>query len=78
MVVGVGPAGLATAVYAASEGLSVLAIEDTAIGGQAGTSSRIENYLGFPRGVAGTELSYLGEVQAVNSAIQAKLGNTLQ
>ena len=65
MVVGAGPAGLAASVYAASEGLSVLAIEDTAIGGQAGTSSRIENYLGFPRGVAGAELAYLGEVQAV-------------
>lgn len=65
LVVGAGPAGLAASVYAASEGLSVLAIEDTAIGGQAGTSSRIENYLGFPRGVAGAELAYLGEVQAV-------------
>lgn len=65
LVVGAGPAGLAACVYAASEGLSVLAIEDTAIGGQAGTSSRIENYLGFPRGVAGAELAYLGEVQAV-------------
>ncbi|MCG8546004.1 MAG: FAD-dependent oxidoreductase [Alphaproteobacteria bacterium] len=65
LVVGAGPAGLAASVYAASEGLSVLAIEDTAIGGQAGTSSRIENYLGFPRGIAGAELAYLGEVQAV-------------
>ncbi len=65
VVVGAGPAGLAASVYAASEGLSVLAIEDTAIGGQAGTSSRIENYLGFPMGIAGSELAYLGEVQAV-------------
>ncbi len=65
LVVGAGPAGLAASVYAASEGLSVLAIEDTAIGGQAGTSSRIENYLGFPRGISGAELAYLGEVQAV-------------
>ncbi len=65
VVVGAGPAGLAASVYAASEGLSVLAIEDTAIGGQAGTSSRIENYLGFPKGVSGAELAYLGEVQAV-------------
>ncbi len=65
LVVGAGPAGLAASVYAASEGLNVLAIEDTAIGGQAGTSSRIENYLGFPKGVAGAELAYLGEVQAV-------------
>ena len=65
LVVGAGPAGLAASVYAASEGLNVLAIEDTAIGGQAGTSSRIENYLGFPKGVAGAELAYLGEVQAI-------------
>ncbi|MEM9557348.1 MAG: FAD-dependent oxidoreductase [Acidobacteriota bacterium] len=65
LVVGAGPAGLAVAVYAASEGLAVLAIEDTAIGGQAGTSSRIENYLGFPRGVSGAELAHRGEVQAV-------------
>ena len=65
VVVGAGPAGLASSVYAASEGLRVLAIEDTAIGGQAGTSSRIENYLGFPKGVSGAELAYLGEVQAV-------------
>lgn len=65
LVIGAGPAGLAASVYAASEGLSVLAIEDTAIGGQAGTSSRIENYLGFPKGVSGAELAYLGEVQAV-------------
>ena len=65
LVVGAGPAGLAASVYAASEGLQVLAIEDTAIGGQAGTSSRIENYLGFPRGISGAELAYRGEVQAV-------------
>ena len=65
LIVGAGPAGLAASVYAASEGLKVLAIEDTAIGGQAGTSSRIENYLGFPKGVSGAELAYRGEVQAV-------------
>ena len=65
LVVGAGPAGLAASVYAASEGLKVLAIEDTAIGGQAGTSSRIENYLGFPKGVSGAELAYRGEIQAV-------------
>lgn len=65
LVVGAGPAGLAASVYAASEGLKVLAIEDTAIGGQAGTSSRIENYLGFPQGISGAELAYRGEVQAV-------------
>ena len=65
LVIGAGPAGLAACVYGASEGLKVVAIEDTAIGGQAGTSSRIENYLGFPKGVSGAELAYLGEVQAV-------------
>lgn len=65
LVVGAGPAGLAASVYSASEGLDVLTIEDTAIGGQAGTSSRIENYLGFPRGISGADLAYLSEVQAV-------------
>jgi len=52
-VVGAGPAGLATAVYAASEGLSVLVLDAHAFGGQAGASSRIENYLGFPTGISG-------------------------
>ena len=64
-VVGAGPGGLAAAVYGASEGLSTLVVEDTAIGGQAGTSSRIENYLGFSTGVSGAELAYQGEIQAV-------------
>ena len=57
VIVGAGPAGLAAAVYAASEGLKTLVIEREAPGGQAGTSSRIENYLGFPSGVSGDELS---------------------
>jgi thioredoxin reductase (NADPH) len=57
VVVGGGPAGLAAAVYGASEGLGVLVIEREAPGGQAGTSSRIENYLGFPNGVSGDELA---------------------
>ncbi len=57
VVVGAGPAGLAAAVYGASEGLKVLLIERSAVGGQAGTSSRIENYLGFPSGISGDELS---------------------
>ncbi|TMV47270.1 NAD(P)/FAD-dependent oxidoreductase, partial [Thioclava sp. BHET1] len=56
-IVGAGPAGLAAAVYAASEGLSVLVVDERAIGGQAGASSRIENYLGFPAGVSGQALS---------------------
>jgi thioredoxin reductase (NADPH) len=57
VIVGAGPAGLAAAVYAASEGLETIVIEREAPGGQAGTSSRIENYLGFPSGVSGEELS---------------------
>ena len=56
MVVGAGPAGLATAVYAASEGLSVLVLDCRAFGGQAGASARIENYLGFPTGISGMAL----------------------
>jgi thioredoxin reductase (NADPH) len=65
LVVGAGPAGLAAAVYGASEGLDVVVVEDVAIGGQAGSSSRIENYLGFPRGVAGAELARAAMLQAV-------------
>jgi thioredoxin reductase (NADPH) len=57
VIVGAGPAGLAAAVYAASEGLDVLVLEDTAPGGQAGTSSKIENYLGFPTGISGQALA---------------------
>jgi thioredoxin reductase (NADPH) len=57
VVVGAGPAGLAAAVYAASEGLDVLVVEKTAPGGQAGSSSKIENYLGFPTGLSGHELA---------------------
>jgi thioredoxin reductase (NADPH) len=57
VVIGGGPAGLAAAVYGASEGLSVLLIERKAVGGQAGTSSRIENYLGFSNGISGDDLS---------------------
>ncbi len=56
-VIGAGPAGLATAVYAASEGLSVLVLDTRAIGGQAGASARIENYLGFPTGISGQALA---------------------
>jgi thioredoxin reductase (NADPH) len=57
VVVGAGPAGLAAAVYGSSEGLKVLLIERATVGGQAGTSSRIENYLGFPSGISGDDLS---------------------
>ncbi|WP_435418239.1 FAD-dependent oxidoreductase [Parerythrobacter aurantius] len=65
LVVGGGPAGVAAAVYAGAEGLKALVIEDTAIGGQAGTSSRIENYMGFPTGISGTDLLYRGQIQAM-------------
>jgi thioredoxin reductase (NADPH) len=65
LIVGAGPAGLAAAVYGASEGLDVVLVEDVAPGGQAGTSSRIENYLGFPRGIAGGELARSAMLQAV-------------
>jgi thioredoxin reductase (NADPH) len=65
VIVGAGPAGLATAVYAASEGLSILVIEGFACGGQAGTSSRIENFLGFPTGISGMELANLAQIQAL-------------
>lgn len=65
LIVGAGPAGVAAAVYAGSEGLRALVIEDTAIGGQAGTSSRIENYMGFPTGISGADLTFRGQVQAM-------------
>jgi thioredoxin reductase (NADPH) len=64
IVVGAGPAGLASAVYAASEGLAVLVLETNAPGGQAGTSSKIENYLGFPLGISGNELAARALAQA--------------
>jgi thioredoxin reductase (NADPH) len=64
IVVGAGPSGLAAAVYGASEGLNVLVVESNAPGGQAGSSSRIENYLGFPMGISGQELAARAFVQA--------------
>ncbi|HEY2372189.1 MAG TPA: FAD-dependent oxidoreductase [Gaiellaceae bacterium] len=64
LIVGGGPAGLASAVYGASEGLDTLVIEGTALGGQAGSSRRIENYLGFPAGISGTELTSRAVTQA--------------
>jgi thioredoxin reductase (NADPH) len=64
VVVGGGPAGLAAAVYGASEGLRTLGVEMTAPGGQAGASSRIENYLGFPMGISGTDLTQRAVIQA--------------
>ncbi|WP_426257571.1 FAD-dependent oxidoreductase [Sphingomonas sp. DC1600-2] len=64
-IVGAGPAGLAAAVYAASEGLSVIVLDERAMGGQAGASSRIENYLGFPTGISGQALAGRAFNQAV-------------
>jgi thioredoxin reductase (NADPH) len=64
LVVGAGPAGLAAAVYGSSEGLDTLVVESTALGGQAGSSRRIENYLGFPAGISGTELTSRAVSQA--------------
>ena len=64
VVVGTGPAGLATAVCAASEGLDTVSVDGVAIGGQAGTSSRIENYVGFPNGISGGDLASRAAVQA--------------
>ncbi len=64
VVVGGGPAGLANAVYAASEGMRVVLVEQNAPGGQAGTSSRIENYLGFPNGISGADLAQRASAQA--------------
>jgi thioredoxin reductase (NADPH) len=64
VIIGAGPAGLAAAVYAASEGLDVLVVESNSPGGQAGSSSRIENYLGFPSGISGQELTARAYTQA--------------
>ena len=65
LIVGGGPAGVAAGVYAGAEGMRALVIEDHTIGGQAGTSSRIENYMGFPTGISGGDLVWRGEVQAM-------------
>jgi thioredoxin reductase (NADPH) len=65
LIVGGGPAGVAAAVNAGAEGLSALVVEETAIGGQAGASSRIENYMGFPTGISGADLVFRGQIQAL-------------
>src|SRR5262249_29977611 len=66
VVVGAGPAGLAAAVYAAGDGLRTLVVESKAPGGQAGTSSMIRNYLGFPRGITGADLAWRAQEQAIS------------
>jgi thioredoxin reductase (NADPH) len=76
VVVGAGPAGLAASVYGASEGLNTVTLEAVAVGGQAGTSSRIENYLGFPQGVSGLDLSVRASIQA--QRLGARLTNPCQ
>jgi len=78
LVVGAGPSGLAAAVYAASEGLDVLVLESNAPGGQAGASSRIENYLGFPTGVSGQDLAgrALTQAQKFGAEIMVAAGAT--
>jgi thioredoxin reductase (NADPH) len=73
VIAGAGPAGLAAAVYAASEGLDVLVLESNAPGGQAGSSSRIENYLGFPTGVSGQELTGRAYAQAQKFGAQVMI-----
>ena len=74
-VIGAGPAGLAAAVYGASEGLSTVVLEPEAIGGQAGTSSQIRNYLGFPDGVSGADLAVRAYTQAWNFGAEYVYGN---
>src|SRR5439155_11653079 len=74
VVVGGGQSGLAGAVYGASEGLDVLIVESTAPGGQAGASSRIENYLGFPTGIAGMDLAARATNQAQKFGAQLMIG----
>ena len=76
-VVGAGPAGLATAVYAASEGLSVVVLEARAFGGQAGASSRIENYLGFPTGISGQALAGRAFTQAQKFGADIAISSTV-
>ena len=73
VIVGAGPAGLAAAVYGASEGLDVLVLESNAPGGQAGSSSKIENYLGFPTGISGQELAARAFTQAQKFGAQVMI-----
>lgn len=77
VIVGAGPAGLAAAVYAASEGLDVVMVEASAPGGQAGSSSKIENYLGFPTGVSGQELAARATTQAQKFGANMMIARTI-
>ena len=76
LIVGAGPAGLASAVYAASEGLDALLVESNSPGGQAGSSSRIENYLGFPMGISGQELASRAYTQAQKFGAQIMIARS--
>jgi thioredoxin reductase (NADPH) len=78
LVIGAGPAGLAAAVYGASEGLTTVAVDAVAIGGQAATSSRIENYLGFPAGISGGELADRAAIQARRFGARTSVPATAQ
>jgi len=76
VIIGAGPAGLAAAVYAASEGLDVLVVESNSPGGQAGSSSKIENYLGFPTGISGQELAARAYTQAQKFGAQLMIAKS--
>jgi thioredoxin reductase (NADPH) len=78
LIVGAGPAGMAAGVYGASEGLTVLMVERCACGGQAGTSSRIENYLGFPEGISGDDLTGRGFKQATRFGAEVALTRSIE
>jgi thioredoxin reductase (NADPH) len=78
VIVGAGPAGMAAGVYGSSEGLSVLIVERCAAGGQAGTSSRIENYLGFPEGISGDDLTGRGFKQATQFGVEVALTRSVE
>jgi thioredoxin reductase (NADPH) len=78
VIVGAGPAGMAAGVYGSSEGLSVLIVERCAAGGQAGTSSRIENYLGFPEGISGEDLTGRGFKQATRFGAEVALTRSVE
>ena len=78
VIVGAGPAGMAAGVYGSSEGLKVLIVERCAAGGQAGTSSRIENYLGFPEGISGEDLTGRGFKQATRFGAEVALTRSVE
>jgi thioredoxin reductase (NADPH) len=78
VIIGAGPAGMAAGVYGASEGLAALIIERSAAGGQAGTSSRIENYLGFPEGISGEDLTGRGFKQAIRFGTEVAITRCIE